>query len=275
MVSIAKKLANSNLAWVAGLCLVFGLVACSNRHETSETRDEMARASYLIDQGQYSEAIYILNEKLKAEPGHPKARVLLASAYAGRAGLKFIQYKDFASAVLTWDTNGSNALAASRDPVIRTIAQTIWQIQVVLRAFDAVPAPTEKNGYDDLRTALEILDEGGRLYEGASLYRALIRIVVFKQDLVTRYQLRAENGCYIEIPQLARWFETIERELSMLMTDYAYSMKDGEKRKGTLSMVAQMRRSGEDVRRTLSGARADRNINLIEGAISQDPSCAR
>ena len=259
---------------ILGGLLVVGLAAgCANKREAEKSRSDVDRATFLIDQGQYSEAIFSLSEKLKAEPEHQKARLLLASAYAGRAGLKFLDFKLFASQVTSWNGHDDPKLFSSKNKILQSVAQTIWQIQRFSQAFETVPAPSSKTGIGDIRKALAILDESGRLSDGPSLYRALLRVVVFKYDIVTRYDLIPQGGCAIDIPQLVRWFADVGAELELMMTDYAYSIRNLEQREKTLKSVGSIRKTALDAQQLLSGAQGLPAMNIIQDSIVQGATC--
>lgn len=264
-------------AWMLSLAtlavLVFLASGCANKREAEKSRSDIDRATYLIDQGQFSEAIYTLTEKLKEEPQHSQARLLLASAYAGRAGLRFLDFKLFAAQVQSWNGHDDPKLFSSKNKVLQSVAQTIWQIQRFSQAFDTVPAPTSRTGIDDIRKGLAALDEAGRLYAGPSLYRALLRVVVFKYDMTNRYDLLPEGGCGIDIPQLVRWFADVGQELELMMTDYAYSIRDEGSRAKTLKSVGTIRKTARDAQQLLAGAQGQPAVSIIQQSIIQGATC--
>jgi hypothetical protein len=147
-----KSLRLPLLSLLALVLVTLVATGCANKREAEKSRSEIDRATYLIDQGQFSEAIYTLSEKLKEEPANPQARLLLASAYAGRAGLKFLDFKHFAAQVQSWNGDDDPKLFSSKNKLLQSVAQTIWQIQRFSQAFETVPAPTSKTGLDDLRS---------------------------------------------------------------------------------------------------------------------------
>lgn len=259
---------------ILGCLLIVGIAAgCANKREAEKSRSDIDRAVYLIDQGQFSEAIYALTEKLKEEPEHVHARLLLASAYAGRAGLKFLDFKLFASQVTSWNGHDDPKLFSSKNKILQSVAQTIWQVQRFSQAFETVPAPTSKTGIDDIRKGLAILDDAGRLQDGPSLYRALLRVVVFKYDIVSRYDLIPQGGCAIDIPQLMRWFTDVGNELELMMTDYAYSIRNPDQRAKTLKSVGAIQKTAQDAQKLLAGAQGVPAMNIIQESIVQGATC--
>jgi hypothetical protein len=216
--------------WVAvGVCALL-LCACGDRkadHKTNSRNDELARASFLVDQQQYSEAIFILTERIKGEPNDVKARVLLASAYAARAGLHFSRYKDLASDLSRWDKDAeAGGLADSGDPLIRRLATHAWQIHLVLRAFDSIPTVNTSRGVEDVQKGLAALAEADKLGGGPAVYRALLRTVLLKNRLRTTSPLDGQKICRIDIKFLDNWLQTLGAELKLIMQDLASGTAD-------------------------------------------------
>lgn len=256
------------------LAMALTLNGCANKKESEKSRSEVERAASLIDQAQYSEAIYILNNKLKTDTRDQRARLLLASAYSARGGLKFLDFRRFASQVSSWSSQDEPTLFTARNRVLQSVVRIIWQVQRFSQAFETVPAPPDVRGYEDLRSALMVLDEAGELTGGASLYRALLRVVIFKHDVNERYGIVPINGCGIDLPQLMRWFTEVGAELERMMTDYAFSLKDPKAREKTLRSVAGIRKTALDGRNMLGGVKGGETLSYIQQSLAQGQSCA-
>ena len=260
---------------------VIGLIAfallmmagCANKRESEKSRSEIDRAASLIDQAQYSEAIYVLNTAVKKTPGDQRARLLLASAYSARAGLRFLDFRKFAAQVQSWSSSDEPTLFTTRNRVLQSVVRIIWQVQRFSQAFETVPAPSSVGGYDDLRSALAVLEEAGELTGGASLYRALVRVVIFKHDINERYGIVPINGCGVDLPKLIRWFTEVGEELERMMTDYAFSQKDPAAREKTLRSITGIRKTAADGRNMLGGLKGGDTLNYIARSLAEGQSC--
>ena len=225
---------------VVALALTASATGCMTKHH--DDGDELGHAQSLINQGNDSEAIFILTKVVKDTPQNLNARTMLASAYAHRGGMILLRYKNFAAEILKWDKSKDYGLLNSGDPVVSALSKTLWHIQLVIRAFDSIPVSGSPSSYDDLKQALQVLDEGGRLTGGPSIYRALLRLTIFKHDLSTKYRLQKTADCQIQKDQIVHWLESIHDDLENLITDVAYGMANPTTREDTLNVAADVRK---------------------------------
>ena len=230
--------------WVlpaVALVLLTSATGCMSQHHSGDG-NEVGHAESLINQGNDSEAIFILTPYVREHPKDLNARVTLASAYADRGGMRLLRFKNFAAEILKWDKSKDYGLLNSNDPVISALSQTLWHIQLVLRAFDAIPSAGSPTSYDDLKQALQVLEDGGRLTGGPSIYRALLRLTIFKHDLSTKYRLQKTADCQIQKDQIVQWLESIHSDLENLITDVAYGMSNPTTREDTLNVATDVRK---------------------------------
>ena len=265
----------SGLLGILAFVFALTLVSCSKSKSSNGENDDVKRAAYLIDQHQYSEAIYVLEARLKTDPDYDRARLLLASAYVARAGVKFTDFTGFAKQVLNWNPSSNDQLFPTKDKVLRTVASTIWQIQILMRAFQTIPVPSSPTGYDDIETGLQILVDGGELHGGPSLYRALLRVVIFKRDLGTKYQIIPTSGCGFDVANLVESFSSLDQQLELIMTDYAFAQKTDEQRAKTMATVTQIHKAAANVNAYLARSQSDATVMMIRNAIQQDQTCGQ
>jgi hypothetical protein len=251
------------LRLAVGLCLVCIMMmpACSGQSDNSNQTDELKRASDLIDQKQYSEAIYVLTDRLKRDPKETRARVLLASAFAARAGLQMQSFTNFAGELQKWNkVDELMPLAEYSDPTIfDEVARIALRIEIVIRAFDSIPVPTGQAAIDDLDQGFEVLTQGGVLSGGPSFYRALLHISVFKQKMMTTYRPRYIVGCQIETNDLLTWLSLMQAELTGIVEDISNGMSDP-------SAQQTMKQMTKDV---------DNGVNFISRALTVVPSALK
>lgn len=83
------------------LALVLGLVFFTSCLPEQQINAMLGKAALLIDQGQFEEAISILESPMLVM--NPRAKRLLVSAYVGSAGVTLSDYLGFADQMLTGD----------------------------------------------------------------------------------------------------------------------------------------------------------------------------
>jgi len=189
----------------------------------------LTRATELIDQKQYSEAIFVLDDRLKKYPGDGKTRVMLASAYAARAGVDLSSYTSFASELQKWDQIDQLLPNEDDGPILNAldvVAKAAVRIELVVRAFDVVPAPSTSDGLADLNKAVQTLSDGGVLTAGPSIYRALLETAVFKNDLQNKYKLKQDVRCEVQSRDLQAWFQTVSQAVQSILNDVANGLTD-------------------------------------------------
>lgn len=246
----------------AVLVLTGILVACSSSKESAMSDDELGRASYLIDHRQYSEAIYILGDRIRRNSGDTKARILLASAYAARAGLSFTSYSDFAAELGKWQRVDELLPTDNDSFILQGLAKALVRLQLVIRAFQAVPVPPDVSSATDIRTGLQTLIDAGTLHGGASLYRALLRIVIFKQATVIEARPSVEKGCLARVGDIAVWIKKMGGDLEMIFQDVAAGLAEGPNRDRVLQFAQEIRVNLNDPRLASVNLNQDANSRM-------------
>lgn len=220
---------------------------CTVSTSDGEKADEVTRANQLIDKKQYSEAIYVLTERLKRSPADSRARVLLASAYAARAGIRLANYGNFAATIDKWNKLSELLDDGMEENLLQVVGKAFLRIQIVVKAFDALPVPSTSEGISDLGAALSVLDEGGELKGGPSLYRALLRVTLFKQQLKTVYRPRFAPACRISTRDLTAWLSAIAGQVGKIVDDVGGGLADPESKKRTMEFGARLKGHVVDV----------------------------
>lgn len=80
-----------NFVRLGSLAILVALVGCSNKKST-QSEDVILRAYRLIDEQRTDEAIDLLEECRKAQPKNEECQIVLASAYAHKAGIKIQKF---------------------------------------------------------------------------------------------------------------------------------------------------------------------------------------
>lgn len=176
---------------IAALLLAFTL-GCQNNRAERVRESELDRAGALIDQGRFDEAIHLL-EDLRRDSGDTKIKIYMASAYAGRSGLKSVEYWRIAKRYREILQNEDQA-PSDRRPILspkslpalvpRWIRYAIPHFDQRLREFNRVRSrlaalpligPEHRA---DLEKAREILTE--TMTEGSRLYRAVLGVILMR-----------------------------------------------------------------------------------------------
>jgi hypothetical protein len=230
------------MALLTALVMLVTSTGCSRSENGGKrTSDELSRANFLIDKKQYSEAIYILNSRLERNPQDQKTRVLLASAYSGRAGLSMASFAVFAHEVDKWRQIDELLPVVDDGSWIQTVAKISFRLQVSLRAFDALPILSLPEAVADLDLALKTLDGAGRIFAGMSIFRALVRVVYFKHQLVSQYRPKLLPACKIASGELTTWLTSVSTEVGKIVDDVAYGFSDAGARDRTLKISSDLK----------------------------------
>ncbi len=230
------------MALLTVLVMLVTSMGCSRSESAGKrTSDELSRANFLIDKKQYSEAIYILNSRLERDPKDQKTRVLLASAYSGRAGLSMASFAVFAREVDKWRQIDDLLPVIDDGSWIQAVAKISFRLQISLRAFDALPVLSSPESVADLDLALKTLDGAGRIYAGMSIYRALVRVVYFKNQLTSQYRPKFSVGCRIAPAELTTWLSSVSVEVGKIVDDVAYGLSDAGARERTLKISSDLK----------------------------------
>jgi hypothetical protein len=244
--------------------LTLGLVAatlpgCARKQNEATVRYTAVNEAYgLLDKGQTSRAIALLEDILRDEPYNAEARVMLASAYMGRAGIDVLSMHDafkdvlfsrslsdvfFSGGKKAPDLDGTGKPVAPRDPLtgapgvdgrdsvtvtpaerlfekIDEFLNNIRRVLVILDRFPRVP-PAK---WPLLEQALLNLSKTP-LQREVRLYRMFIRLIYLKEVLVTRV-IRDSTfatrkwACNLELDQLHDSLTWISTSLAEISEDF-------------------------------------------------------
>lgn len=176
------------------LGLAAGLISCGEPKNTADSEDsQIAKATRFIDQGDYDKAIELL-ESLHAKSPSARGATVLASAYAGRAGIKvenywnlIVGYNAFAKERTTEvipDLIPRERFPRNADPEVKAFLENVnvqaKELQGLRKKAEEVPR-IEPRFTDDLHRAREVLLQAPSA--GAKLYRALLTVVILKSDV--------------------------------------------------------------------------------------------
>ncbi|WP_413612466.1 hypothetical protein [Bdellovibrio sp. HCB-110] len=136
----------------------------------------MSKGFSMMDQGHYDEAISYFAELAASDP-HYHVKMALASAYAGRAGVKIEQIYSF----VVVKNISSNYLRLTGLAIDKQTSELMNTLARYSEQWNRIPDATT-NARRDLQSALKALE--GTKEPGARLYSATLRVVLLKSSVV-------------------------------------------------------------------------------------------
>jgi hypothetical protein len=189
--------------------LTGGLVACAKQNQDTRkaNRTAVGEAYTLMDHGDNGRAVILLEGVVEQEPANAEARLMLASAYMGKAGIDVLVLHDSfqdvlfsrsLSEVFSSDTNAGEAPKASApkngllpgeeetrvEKLLRQLDALLDTTRRVMIIFNRFPQIPERN-WPYLDQALFHLDQLGDIKE-VRVYRLFIRMLYLKEYLVRK-----------------------------------------------------------------------------------------
>ena len=209
------------LALLVAACIFAGLLSACEKKKAQDGEDRRGNlAMKRIDENDPDAAIAMLKNRAQTT----RLKMILASAYAARAGIKVetfwgytVGYENFVET--TAGTRGANVFntknpEASADDgenanseLLSRINQISVDLQRVRLRFDEIPY-MEYERRDDLYRALEVLQDTPT--KGAKLYRAILGMILIKSVLQDAAHLAARVdmshiACDDNLPKVVEW----------------------------------------------------------------------
>lgn len=209
-------------ALVLSLAMLSAFTAEAQRYDGNE----------LIDNHRYDDAIRLFSSRITQNSNDTESRVLLASTYAARNGISLAKFVGVARVI-------SNAPAANKSA---GISGMLAQLNMVFSSLAALPDLESPSAHFDILTAVVVMpDKPGASY-GYYLYRALLRLVLLKDDLRYRHKLNPKQiDCTVSDASLQRWLEGLGAKFSLILDDVAKGTKDPKKAAKILEIKAKLR----------------------------------
>jgi hypothetical protein len=216
-----------NLKWLmpsiaCALSITVAFIACAKPNsDASANRSAVTEAYTLMDRGENGRAVELLENVVAQEPHNSEARLILASAYMGKAGIDVLALHDAFHDVLfskslsqVFATHGDSAAAGATKPtptpkpkdehpsedtlhdrrqplddtpaekMIRNLDDSLDSLRRVMVIFDRFPHVSE-NKWPYLDQALFQLSQIEPAKE-VRVYRLFIRMIYFKEYLVRK-----------------------------------------------------------------------------------------
>jgi hypothetical protein len=218
------------------VCSIFCLTSCYTYVRNEPGQSRVDRAMHMMDEGRFDEAIEelkIVHEQIPSE----RNSQLLASAYAGRAGLRVEDYWDFVVGFKPWrDLDVSEEMPLSKLELQKIseklsesdrerflkLQEDFKELARLRKRVDTIPLfAKEKSG--DLTEAIRLLESTET--RGARLYRAVLGLVLLKSSfedgagLSTQWESDGFELCTKTFPALIEWIGTSFANLQEILAD--------------------------------------------------------
>ncbi|AHZ85239.1 hypothetical protein Bb109J_c2552 [Bdellovibrio bacteriovorus] len=195
--------------------VILSLLACQSKEEPVTRESRLSKGHQLIDQSQWDEAIEYLT-KLEQQDPHLHVRLALASAYAGRAGVRIEKIYSFV-AVRNLKPQTVSLNAARMDQKTQELMQSLGRYAAQWEKIPEVRA----SGREDLTRALQVLAEQPEA--GARLYAATLRVVLLKsvvnEGLLNWQVVRTQKICSDVVQPYYDWALQLLEHLILISQD--------------------------------------------------------
>lgn len=204
----------------------------------------------LIDNHRYEDAIRLYLGRIQKNPEDTESRVLLASTYAARNGIVLSRFMGVAKVITSAPSQKQQS----------GLGAMLAQMNIALKAIVVLPDLPSPAALAELQTAIEVMPDSPRASYGYYLYRAILRLVILKDDLRHRNTLSpSASTCAVSEAAMQGWLERVAHGFLPIIEDVAKGTKNPAKRASILSTKTKL---GEIV--APAGADAPSQTNLIE-----------
>jgi|GEM_PF-6239375 hypothetical protein len=226
------------LKTLLGACALALLTACGQG--TERTPSAYDQANEYIEEGNFESAMVLMRDQLRKNPQDQKARVILASAHAARAGLYVTSYVDLAQDLVdsaqgkedaykqrgrvVFERLRARAQGQGEKNLIDTLDdfnQALWSISDVMIKFEKIPEIEKDGQYQDVVAAVRVLNEDHGLYGGPQVYRGVLRLVLFRYHLRHYYKFPEIKDCQVNLAELSQKVESFHQEVKGLLNDFS------------------------------------------------------
>lgn len=241
-----------------------GLVACSGNDRQALSYYDQANQH--IENRNFDSAIALMNDQIRKNPYDKKARVILASAYAARAGISINSYVDLVQSLIDSEKNTDHTVKAlsqlraqahsneERDliDVLIDFNQALLKVTDFLIKFEKIPTIHSQEQYEDLQKALGVLSESYVPEAGPSLYRGLLHIVVFRYHIQEYYRFPEVKACHTDLSELYEKVRYFRSEIRQILGDFARGAQKLERSQQIKSIASSIDETMEKVTQKLS-----------------------
>ncbi len=186
------------MTWVFLLVFLLGSgLSCQNSQTKEDEEDQkIAKATRMIDDGNYDGAISLLESYLSTQTAGERVKITLASAYAGRAGVRVENFWDLLIGFDAFDPHKKpeviehliplekrpRGLSEDEKKLLDRLNSAWNEFRFLQRKADKVPLVDPAKRGDLMRARDLLADTPSR---GSKLYRALLTVSFLKSDFAS------------------------------------------------------------------------------------------
>jgi hypothetical protein len=232
--------------FILAISAAFFCAACSPQQEPAPSDYDQANQD--IEQGKLNSAIQLMTDRLNQNAHDQKARVILASAYAARGGVYLKRYLNLAEALFLSDEAAQDsghlvlferlkAQAGTDDQkrlieALASVNYSLWQVNDLFVKFRKIPTVSSDKNFQDVQTAVHVLDEEKTLTGGPALYRGLLRLATLRYQIEHFRGFANLRGCQVDFNEIGAEFGFVRVEVTRLLKDFqAGTASDSSRRK--------------------------------------------
>jgi len=183
----------------------------------------------------YDPAIQNLIARVNQDPYDGQARIFLASALAAKNGLVLSRFMGFARILINWNDRPKSSADSG------SLKELSAQIDMIINAIHAVPEINGEQAVSDLHLAVDVLQvQGVQFSLGEYLYRALLKLVIFKYDLNNTFRLKTTASCQVAPAAMIQWLQNVDSSLTGVLQDVALATKEPKKKEKLTDLEQQI-----------------------------------
>ena len=191
--------------WLLTFCILSLVTACLYQKKDQNDETPLLQAYRLIDANRNDEAIAVLENALKDEPDNKQYKVALASAYANKVGINvraFVPLINAAKGMQELSDESTNIEYEKTpwekvDQVTRISAGMLLKVARFFQVYASIPTVTRTESYY-LTYAVDLLDSIEDIEPGDAAYRAVLKVVLFKNAVATDLIGSAERKSFAD-----------------------------------------------------------------------------
>jgi hypothetical protein len=209
------------------MLLPFFLLSASCEKKESP-KDVILLAYQLIDLNKPDQAIVLLETELKTNPRHQKARIVLASAYAFKAG---VTMKDVLAAYNQsyFKNRRFQGFFLTNENEKVGMERFLIELLKIADVFGDIPA-VSAGKYDYLQEGISILNQSDRLSRADFLYSAILRVIELKSWMLIELRnvnfMDAQSQCHLDYQKLMSFVSQMTEKLMLLLSDLSVAQPE-------------------------------------------------
>jgi hypothetical protein len=188
------------------ILLTLSTLSCQKKRDTYANDYEQAQV--LMEEGKYDSVITLLEPSLVKTPKNHSMRLLLASAYAARAGIFIISFKDFAKNFL------DSPAVETGERKDSALVSSINQVKAYIDKFNRIPLIQSEQQWNDVEHAVFVIESESDFSGGAAVYSGLLRLVSLRYQLFTRDNFFQVASCQVTANYLSSKLHFIQDKVS-------------------------------------------------------------